>query len=111
MNLRRAYAGFIPSDGVRADLERLSEIWAHARSVATEGGRHLFGPFTVADAFFVPVASRIHTYGLEMPPEDRGYITALLENPSFERWKVRALRDEHIQPHYEFDLPERTSAG
>ena len=111
MNLRRAYAGFVPSDAVRADLVRLSEIWAQARNVAAEEGPYLFGPFTITDAFFAPVASRIRTYGLEMPPEDRAHITALLEHPSFERWEVRALQDEHIQPQYEFDLPERTSTG
>ena len=49
MNLRRAYAGFSPDAEVRADLDRLAELWAYARarrSVQRAGeGPFLFGAF------------------------------------------------------------------
>ena len=107
MNMRRAYEGFEVSDEVRADLERLSVVWAHGRARATEDGPFLFGAFSAVDAFFAPVASRIATYGLEMADEDMEYVAALLGHPSVRRWRAMGQADGHVQPQYEFDLPAR----
>lgn len=115
MNMRRTYREFVASDTVRADLDRLSALWAHARTRAVGEGAYLFGPFSAADAFFAPVASRIATYGLDMAPEDRDYGAALLAHPSVRRWRAMAMADPYIQPRtalgkgYDLDLPERPS--
>lgn len=111
MNMRRSYAGFRPDAEVRADLDRLARIWAHARARRTGDGTgdglFLFGAFCATDAFFAPVASRIATYGLEMSADDRAYVSALLSHPSVRRWRALAMADDHVQPHYEMDLPPR----
>ena len=110
MNMRRAYAGFRPAAEVRADLDRLAQLWSHARARrAAENGEapFLFGDFCAADAFFAPVASRIATYGLEMAADDMAYVAALLGHPSVRRWRAMAVADPHVQPQYEFDLPRR----
>ncbi len=106
MNMRRAYSGFEVAEDVRADLARLSTIWAHARRFST-GGPYLFGTFSVADAFFAPVASRIATYDLPLEGADAAYVAALLSSPSVQRWYAMANDDPHVQQHYEFDLPLR----
>ena len=98
MNMRRAYQGFEPSDAVRADLDRLSVIWAHGRARATDEGAFMFGAFTAVDAFYAPVASRVATYGLEMPDEDMAYVQALLAHPSVRRWRAMGIADTYIQP-------------
>jgi glutathione S-transferase len=107
MNMRRAYAGFRPDAEVQSDLDRLAEIWAYARARRTGEGPFLFGAFCAADAFFAPVASRIATYGLEMGGDDTAYVAALLGHPSVRRWRAMAMADAHVQPQYEFGLPER----
>jgi glutathione S-transferase len=109
MNLRRAYAGFAPDAEVQADLDRLAELWAYARRAGArrEEGPFLFGKFSAADAFFVPVASRLATYGLEMPGDDAAYVAALLAHPSFRRWRAMAMADAHVQPQYELDMAPR----
>lgn len=107
MNMRRAYAGFRPDDEVRADLDRLAELWDFARARRADEGPYLFGAFSAADAFFAPVASRIATYGLEMGADDAAYAGALLAHPSVRRWRAMAMADAHVQPHYEMDLPPR----
>ena len=119
MNMRRAYAGFRADVGseteVRADLDRLAQIWGYARARTTGTGAgegpFLFGRFCAADAFFAPVASRIATYGLEMPAGDMtgdmAYVSALLAHPSVRRWRAMAMADPYVQPQYELDLPDR----
>lgn len=107
MNMRKALQGFEVTDAVRADLDRLAVIWAHARSRAASEGPFLFGAFSAVDAFFAPVASRIATYGLEMGADDLAYVAAVLAHPSVRRWRAMGMADAHVQPQYEFDLPER----
>jgi glutathione S-transferase len=115
MNMRRAYAGFRPDAEVRADLDRLAVIWAHARGRRTGDGAgdgagegpFLFGSFCAADAFFAPVASRVATYGLELDADDTAYVAALLGHPSVRRWRAMAMADAHVQPQYELDLRPR----
>jgi glutathione S-transferase len=107
MNMRRSYAGFRPDPEVRADLGRLSQLWALGRARRTGEGPYLFGAFSGVDAFFAPVASRIATYGLEMGAEDMEYVGALLAHPSVRRWRAMAMADNVIQPQYEMDLPPR----
>lgn len=111
MNMRRAYAGFRPDDEVRADLDRLTRLWEHARARRTGDGPFLFGAFCAADAFFAPVASRIATYGLGMGADDMTYVAALLAHPSVRRWRAMAVADAFVQPQYELDLPQRTGGG
>lgn len=108
MNMGRAYQGFAPSEEVRADVERLGELWALARAhPGRTDGPFLFGAFSVADAFFAPVASRIATYGLLVGDPDAEYVAALIGHPSVRRWRAMGqARGEH-QAHYEFDLADR----
>ena len=107
MNMRRAYAGFRPAAEVRADLDRLAQLWAHARTLGAEDGPYLFGAFCAADAFFAPVASRVATYDLPVSAEDAGYLAALLAHPSVRRWRAMAMAESHQIAHYELDLPAR----
>lgn len=107
MNMRRAYAGFTASNEVKADLERLSLLWTHARTRKSTDGPFLFGEFCAADAFFAPVCSRIATYGLEMQDEDLAYVASVLGHDSVRRWRAMGIADTHIQAHYEFEYDPR----
>jgi glutathione S-transferase len=80
-----------PSEAVLADLARIEEIWAHARSVAPADGPWLFGSYSVADAFFAPVAARIATYGLPVGAEAARYVAAHLADPAFRRFRAMGL--------------------
>lgn len=110
MNLRRAYAGFEPSEAARADLARIEELWAAARARAEEGP-WLFGGWTAADAFFAPVAARIATYGLPVGAEAAAYVATQLSDPAFVAWRTEGLADDVVQATYDLDLPERAWPG
>lgn len=73
------------SDGLRADLARLDELWA--QGIGQFGGPFLAGPgFTAADAFFAPVATRIQTYGLPVTERAARYASLLLQQTSVAEW-------------------------
>lgn len=110
MNLRRAYVDFEPSAAVRADLARVEALWQSARAVAGEGP-WLFGDYSLADAFFAPVAARIATYDLPVGPEAAAYVAAHLGEPAFLDWRAEGLADPYVQQIYDLDLPERPWPG
>ena len=110
MNLRHAYVGFVPSEAVRADLARIEALWAAARARSAEGP-WLFGAWSVADAFFAPVAARIATYDLPVASEAAAYVATQLADPAFVAWRNEGLADDYVQTVYDLDLPERAWPG
>ncbi|WP_299848244.1 glutathione S-transferase [uncultured Roseovarius sp.] len=91
MNLRLAYVGVDPSDAVKADLRRLEAIWDHAREVCAPTGPWLCGEYSIADAFYAPVAARIAGYGLDVSTSAQAYVAAHLADPAFRRWRAMGL--------------------
>lgn len=110
MVLRTAYAGGAPTPEVRADLDRLYDLWAMARA-QSRSGPWLFGAYSAADAFFAPVAARIAGYGLPVEGPDRDYVMAHLAHNSFRRWRAMGAADPHIQHQYDTDLDQRPWPG
>lgn len=91
INLRAVYDGYDAPDRVMEDVERLHALWAWARKNFGGSGPYLFGPrFTAADAFFLPVASRLASFRLPVGKEDAAYIEALHRHPAFRRWRAMA---------------------
>ena len=92
MNLRNGWAGFAPSEAVLADLARIETIWQ--RALARSGGPFLYGDFTLADAFYAPVATRLLTYALPMSAPVAGYADAIAAHPSFRQWRADGLAED-----------------
>lgn len=108
MNLRTGWQGFRPSEAVLADLVRVETLWA--RALAAHGGPWLCGPYSLADVFFAPLATRIVTYGLPASDLARGYIAGHLNHPSFVAWCKAGLAEGPDQPSYDMGLPRRKFA-
>jgi glutathione S-transferase len=89
---------------VRADLERLTAMWTGL--LDAHGGPLLFGRFTIADAYFAPVCSRIRSYGLPVPTAIAGYIDAVFALPGMQAWVADALAERDFIP---FDEPYRSA--
>lgn len=83
-----------PSDeGVAADVRRLVEIFSGMRKRFGEGGPFLFGEWSIPDAFFTPVATRIRHYQIDLAAHgDDGtaaaYVEALLNQPDYLEWEA-----------------------
>ena len=93
MDLRRTPAPIPLSPAARADVARIDRLWTHARKHFGGSGRFLFGRMGAADAMYAPVAARIHAYALEVGPEARAWVDAVLAHPWLREW-VDAIGDE-----------------
>jgi len=90
---------------VHADLARLIQMWSEL--LATYGGPLLFGSFTVVDAYFAPVCSRIQTYALPVPQEIDAYVKRVLALPGVAAWVNDAVAEHDFVA---FDEPYRLHA-
>ncbi|OUS05605.1 glutathione S-transferase [Rhodobacterales bacterium 52_120_T64] len=104
MNLRHCYSGFVPSDAVLSDLARIEKIWTEARSRWGAGGPWLFGEYSIADAFYAPIATRLLTYGLPRGALASDYVQSTTRDATFKEWRDSGLAENYVQPGYDLDL-------
>jgi glutathione S-transferase len=90
--------------GVQAEVDRLVGMWTGL--LKEYGGPLLFGKFSIADAYFAPVATRLLTYGVPVPTEVSGYIERVLALPAAAEWIQGALAEENF---LDFEEPYRKS--
>ncbi len=79
------------SPATQKDIRRITALWNEM--LATFGGPFLAGPWSIADAFYTPVATRFRTYGVRLSDYgDSGpagqYCQRLLETPEFLEWEA-----------------------
>ena len=84
------------SEATQNDLRRLVDLWSGL--LTRFGGRFLVGDWSIADAFYTPVATRLRSYGLHLSDYgDQGagaaYAERLLQTPEFLDWETAALAD------------------
>ncbi len=76
---------------VRADVNRVLQIWTE--QLDRTPGSMLFGGFTIADAYYAPVAMRFITYDVPVPERIGRYIEALCALPGVAQWIEQALAE------------------
>ncbi|MBM3542157.1 MAG: glutathione S-transferase [Alphaproteobacteria bacterium] len=93
MNIRRrCVASDLPADTGR-DLARLDALWSGMRRAHGRHGAYLFGPRSMADAFYLPVATRLRTYAISLSAEADAYGRTLLADRAFLEWERRVLAE------------------
>lgn len=103
MNIRRVPAPRPRDPAVSADIERICAIWRQARARFGAEGPFLLGPFSLADAFYAPVASRFATYAVELGPIEQAYLDALFDHSAMREWSAAARAETWIVPSDEVD--------
>jgi glutathione S-transferase len=93
MNIRASLPGRGASPAVQKDIDRIVEIWESCRARHGLGGDLLFGQFSIADAYYAPVATRFLTYAVALPPVAQRYADALLALPAVRDWMAQARRE------------------
>jgi len=84
-------------EAVERDIRRIVALWTDMRARFGAGGQYLFGDWSIADAFFTPVATRFRHYQIDLAAHgDDGtaaaYRDVLLAQPDFLEWSADALR-------------------
>lgn len=93
MDLRRAQPlASIPAE-VQADIQRIVALWSECRAQFGADGAFLFGHASIADAFYAPVAARLRSYQVELPPLVAAYVATIYHWPAFQRWYQAALEE------------------
>jgi glutathione S-transferase len=80
-------------DDVRADLDRLFQVWSDARKAYAGAGPYLFGARTIADVMYAPVATRLRTYNISTPPIAQAYCDTIFADDGFQEWESAALAE------------------
>ncbi|MBP2299905.1 glutathione S-transferase family protein [Azospirillum picis] len=100
MDLKRDRHGEGMTPETAADIARIETLWADARAGSGRGsetgGPFLFGGFTIADAMFAPVVTRLETYGVAVRPETRAYMDAVLALPALRQWIADAKAEPWV---------------
>ena len=81
------------SEATHKDIRRIVALWSDL--LGRFGGPFLAGDWSIADAFYTPVATRFRTYGVKLSDfGDDGaageYAARLLEQPEFLAWEADA---------------------
>jgi glutathione S-transferase len=100
MNLRLAYRDVPVPKEVERDLRRLEVIWSQARQASNPQGPWLAGDYSIADAFYAPVAARIAGYGLSVNADAQAYVDAHLQDPAFRRWRAMGFASGAVLEWY-----------
>jgi glutathione S-transferase len=79
------------SEATQKDVRKIVERWIQL--LKRSGGPFLVGEWSIADAFYTPVASRFRTYGIHLSDYgDTGpggaYCERLLQTPEFLAWEA-----------------------
>ncbi len=86
-------------EATRGDIRRIVDLWQDLRGRFGDGGPFLLGAWSIADAFYTPVATRFRSYGVQLSDYgDQGqagaYAALLLDQPEFLEWEADAKADE-----------------
>lgn len=73
------------------NVRRIVELWRDLRGRFGADGPYLMGQWSIADAFYAPVASRFHTYAVDLAAADddgtaAAYRNALLASEEVAAW-------------------------
>ena len=82
------------SEATQKNVRRIVSQWSEL--LTRFGGPFLVGEWSIADAFYTPVATRFRTYGIRLSDYgDSGrcgeYAQRLLETPEFRAWEAAAV--------------------
>ncbi len=104
MQLQHVNKGFVVSDALRADIDRVETLWAHAHACRSATGPWLFGKYSLADAFYAPVTARIVGYDLPVSDGARSYCATTLNDAAFKTWRAEGLKTTYTPFPYDFGL-------
>lgn len=78
------------NEELHQDVARIEQIWSERPNM--DG--FLCGEFSIADAFYAPVVTRLMTYALPVSESTRQYMQTMLQHPAVQAWIDAALQED-----------------
>jgi glutathione S-transferase len=100
MHLGARFATPPMTDPLKANVDRIEDIWSEARNRFGAGGPYLFGAFSAADAMYAPIATRFETFEIPVREVTRTYMDTILAHPGVVAWREAALKEPWKIPEY-----------
>ncbi|MDH3713513.1 MAG: glutathione S-transferase family protein [Gammaproteobacteria bacterium] len=94
MNCRRTPGRVAVSARCGADIDRVVELWDECLADGT--GPWLFADWSIVDAFFAPVALRLHTYAIPVADLTQTYVDKQLNDPFVQEWCARGAAEIEV---------------
>jgi glutathione S-transferase len=103
MNMRLSGAQLVkaPSPEVQADVARVVAIFEECRARHGGGGDFLFGRFSIADAMYAPVATRLRSYSVSLPARSQAWVDAIYALPAMREWIAAGVAESERFAEYE----------
>lgn len=95
MNLRRRTSRPVPQECLD-EAKEIDDMWCEL--LGRHDGAFLFNDWSIADAFYTPVATRFASYDLPRSVRADTYISELMADLDFQNWEMMAFAEEHILP-------------
>ncbi len=93
MDVRNSYDRPDRVAAAQADIDRVLALWTDCRARFGAGGPFLFGNFSIADAMFAPVATRLRTWNVAVDPVSAAYIDTIHALPAIQDWLSAAAAE------------------
>ncbi|MEO0444427.1 MAG: glutathione S-transferase family protein, partial [Pseudomonadota bacterium] len=101
MNCRKVTTLDTVSESLQMDIDRICQIWRDCREQFGQQGDFLFSNFSIADAFYAPIAMRFYSYGIVVGKEERQYMDTLLALNALQEWIAISKQDDLFVERYE----------
>jgi glutathione S-transferase len=97
MNCRRTPATIVYSLETQQEINRIIALLQEClltRYQTSEG--FLFGKFSIADAYYMPVVSRFTSYQIVVPDDIKQYMELMLTLPAYQQWQALAEQEVEV---------------
>lgn len=101
MNVRVRMPGRGKTPEVRAEIDRIEAMWNDCRAHFGGTGPFLYGQFSIADAMYAPVVTRLHTYGVELGGAAGEYAAMIYRLAAMQEWIAGAHAETEVLKQYE----------
>ncbi|NRA53821.1 MAG: glutathione S-transferase family protein [Gammaproteobacteria bacterium] len=96
MNCRRAPSEIEISKQAQHEVQRVIEIFEQCLATNTESDSFLFGEFSIADAFYMPIVCRFSSYQTAVGPRVKQYFSKMLALEAYQTWLKQATAETAV---------------
>jgi len=96
MNLREHFPDYPINDDVKADIQRMVELWEYCKQNAAVEGPWLMGEFSGVDAMYAPAVMRLIGYDVKLSGFAAEYADFVLNNQHMQDWMAAGKKETQI---------------